>query len=92
MRDAPYHLTLKRRKIALIVYLCVHLTLDAIVGAQEEQPKDGRYYESLARKAYQEKDYSSFLKNMKQAVELRPNHPRLMFDKLKEPTVLKIKL
>src|SRR4030095_1503439 len=49
-------------------------------AAQTDQPKDGRYYESLARKAYQEKNYSSFLENMKQANLLRPNHPRLMYN------------
>lgn len=48
--------------------------------AQNDQPKDGRYYESVARKAYQEKDYSSFLENVKLAAELRPNHPRLMYN------------
>ena len=49
-------------------------------AAQIEQPKDGRYYESLARKAYQEKNYSAFLESMKQANQLRPNHPRLMYN------------
>jgi len=58
----------------------VPLTSSAPQQPQVEQPKDGRYYESLARKAYQEKDYSSFLINMKKAAELRPNHPRLMFN------------
>ena len=56
------------------------LFLFANVGAQTEQSKDGRYYESLARKAYQEKNYLSFLENMKQANVLRPNHPRLMYN------------
>jgi hypothetical protein len=48
--------------------------------AQDNQPKDGRYYEALARKAYQAKDYSAFLENMKMAAQMRPNHPRLMFN------------
>lgn len=79
MQVATY-LTLSR-KIALLVCLCAQLIFGAVVSAvQDDQPKDGRYYESLARKAYQEKDYASFLKNMKEAVELRPNHPRLMFN------------
>jgi tetratricopeptide (TPR) repeat protein len=81
MCEGQYYSTLNRRKIVLFVCLCAHLILGAIVcGVQQDQPKDGRYYESLARKAYQEKDYASFLKNMKSAVELRPNHPRLMFN------------
>lgn len=46
----------------------------------QSDPKDGRYYETLARKAYEEKSYPSFLDNMKLAAELRPNHPRLMYN------------
>ena len=46
----------------------------------QTDPKDGRYYESLARKAYQEKNYASFLENVKLATDLRPNHPRLMYN------------
>lgn len=70
------------RLLMLVCFLL--LTGGTISLAQQEQlgapPKDGRYYESLARKAYQEKDYSAFLQNMKMAAELRPNHPRLMFN------------
>jgi hypothetical protein len=47
--------------------------------AQDKQSKDSRRYESMARTAYQEKDYPAFLENMKLAVNLRPNHPRLMY-------------
>ncbi len=70
-----------RRVTAAAVGLCLcALAGFTAVLAQEQQPKDGRYYETLARKAYQEKDYASFLENMKAAAELRPNHPRLMFN------------
>ena len=48
--------------------------------SQETPPKDGRYFEAQARKAYDAKDYSAFLDNMKKAAELRPNHPRLMYN------------
>jgi hypothetical protein len=64
------------RLFCAVLFVCV---LTAFSVAQSVQ-KDGRYYESLARKAYQEKNYSSFLENMKLAVELRPNHPRLMYN------------
>jgi hypothetical protein len=50
------------------------------VSAQQEQPKDGRYYEGVAVKAYRNKDYDSFLKNMILAEQLRPGHPRLMYN------------
>ena len=50
------------------------------VGLGQEQQKDGRYYEAEARKAYDAKDYPLFLSNMKLAAELRPNHPRLIYN------------
>lgn len=67
--------------LAAAICLCLLLTVIPTVGsAQDNPPKDGRYYEALARKAYQQKDYISFLENMKMAAELRPNHPRLMYN------------
>jgi hypothetical protein len=82
MRKGPSKILTANRQAALFtICLCVFITF--IAGdslAQDNQPKDGRYYESLARKAYQEKDYASFLENMKVAAEMRPNHPRLMYN------------
>jgi sugar lactone lactonase YvrE len=63
----------------LIINLCLILALIVTVNAQEP-PKDGRYYESLGVKAYEQKNYPAFLENMKLAAELRPNHPRLMYN------------
>jgi hypothetical protein len=63
--------------------LCLFLCAIAIRNpaiAQEAQPKDGRYYEAVAVRAYRNKDYDSFLTNMKLAAELRPGHPRLMYN------------
>jgi sugar lactone lactonase YvrE len=61
--------------------LFVALTVTSFIClAQNDHPQDGRYYESMALKAYQQKDYASFLENMKKAIELRPNHPRLMYN------------
>ncbi len=69
------------RRILHAIGLGVYLSLAGVLCfAQQDPPKDGRYYESLARKAYQQKDYQSFLANMKLAAQLRPNHPRLMFN------------
>lgn len=62
----------------LLALLFCLVLFSAITFAQEQ--KDGRYYESLARKAYQEKSFPVFLDNMKLASELRPNHPRLMYN------------
>ena len=55
--------------------LCNFLT----TSLAQDQTKDGRYYESEARKAYEQRNYQSFLTNIKLAAELRPNHPRVMY-------------
>lgn len=60
---------------------CMCLFMIAVVCfAQGEQSKDGRYYEAQARQAYAAKDYALFLQNISKAAELRPNHPRLMYN------------
>lgn len=61
-----------------LVFVCLFLCVSAI--AQDDQPKDGRYYEGVAVKAYRNKDYDSFLKNMILAAQFRPGHPRLMYN------------
>jgi hypothetical protein len=50
-----------------------------IVVAQQEQRHDACYYFQVARKAYQEKDYSAFVDNMKLALALRPTHQTYMY-------------
>ena len=50
------------------------------IFAQANGAKDGRYYEAEAMRAYREKNFSSFLENMKRANELRIRHPRLMYN------------
>ncbi|HEV7473372.1 MAG TPA: hypothetical protein VGN90_04930 [Pyrinomonadaceae bacterium] len=70
------------RKVHL-TWLCLFLCAVAICNpahAQEDQPKDGRFYERVAVTAYRNKDYESFLKNMQLAAQLRPGHPRLMYN------------
>jgi sugar lactone lactonase YvrE len=65
--------------LSLSLFVCLSL-LSVGSFAQNEPAKDGRYYESAARKAYQNKDYPAFLEGMKLAAQLRPNHPRLMYN------------
>lgn len=48
--------------------------------AQGEQVRDYRYFVEQATKTYREKNYSAYLENVKMALELRPNHPRLMYN------------
>ncbi|PYS74633.1 MAG: hypothetical protein DMF69_01245 [Acidobacteria bacterium] len=59
---------------------CLVLVTSSQLALTQVDQKDGRYYESLARKAYQEKNYPTFLENMNLAAQLRPNHPRLMYN------------
>lgn len=62
-------------RIKLVVLAIVLAALSA-----PAQQKDGRYYESVAMKSYQQKDFAAFLENIKLAAESRPNHPRLMYN------------
>jgi tetratricopeptide (TPR) repeat protein len=82
MRKNSYPL-FSRLQFALLGCLCLWATLIPIPGssfAQSEPQKDGRYYEGVARKAYQARDYPTFLENMKVAAQLRPNHPRVTYN------------
>jgi sugar lactone lactonase YvrE len=54
--------------------------LQLVCFAQSDQPKDGRYFEAQARQSYAAKDYPAFLFNISRATELRPNHPRLLYN------------
>lgn len=62
-----------------MIWACV-LVLQPVGFGQGEPEKDGRYYEAQARRDYSAKNYSSFLANISKAAELRPNHPRLMYN------------
>jgi hypothetical protein len=44
------------------------------------RPQDGRTEEQEARKAYRANDFPTFLAKMKAADELRPNHPRIVYN------------
>lgn len=78
-----------RRAIAFLLTFCV-LTLSGLlvtelplapsVLAQDAQTRDSRYYSEQATKAYEAKNYSAYLENMKMALKLRPDHPRLMYN------------
>lgn len=67
------------RKLKLIV-LIVWLFQFPAMAQQTEPVKDSRYYEKLAIKAYQTKDFPSFLENLKLADTLQPNHPRITYN------------
>jgi len=67
---------LKARSSKILLFLI----LPCLAAFAQSDQKDSRYYESLARKAHQEKNYTSFLANMQLAADLRVNHPRLMYE------------
>lgn len=56
------------------------LSAQVALVAQVKQSKDARHYVQQAVKAYKEKDYASFLENMKMAVDLRPAHQPYMYN------------
>lgn len=58
----------------------VLIAIPAQTFAQNEPPKDGRFYEREAVKAYRSKDFKAYLENLKMALGLRPNHPRLLYN------------
>jgi sugar lactone lactonase YvrE len=66
-------------RMKLLISICLILVITVTTSSQE-QPKDARYYESTAMKLYEQKDFAGFLSNIKLASELRPNHPRLMYN------------
>lgn len=59
-----------------LLYLCLVLTCSINLMAQEE--KTLQDYFNAATQAYEAKDYNLFLENIRQADELRPNHPAIV--------------
>jgi sugar lactone lactonase YvrE len=58
------------------------LLLTVVPGAAvgQEPPHDGRYFERQAALAYRAKDFAGYLTNLQKALELRPNHPRILYN------------
>lgn len=69
---------IKPFRAALAALVCLSACLAFAQNGQQQH--DARYYETLAVKAYQAKDYAAFLENMKQAAALRPDHPRIVYN------------
>ena len=77
-RQSSYRRIIKLHLVFAFVVLCVITTCTH--SSAQDPPRDGRYYEGVAVRAYRNKDYESFLKNMMLAAQLRPGHPRLMYN------------
>lgn len=58
--------------IAVFFVLCL--------GQTFAQEKNWRYYEQAARTAYKGGNVAEFVSNLEQALSLKPNHPRLMYN------------
>ncbi len=65
------------RATIFIFFICIANSLFA--QSPTAPPKDSRFYEMLAVKEYEAKNFAGFLENMKHAERLRPNHPRLLY-------------
>ena len=64
----------------MICALACALSAQTLLSAQEKRSKDARHYAQQAVRAYKEKDYQSFLENMKRAASLRPTHQTYMYN------------
>lgn len=69
-------------KIFPVVAVLIFLTLFPVnLRAQETSAlARAQQFEKQAREAYAARDFASYLANAKQAAELRPNHPRLLYN------------
>lgn len=70
------------RKIHFAIACFVFVNLFPIyLSAQEATPLiRAQQFEKQASEAFQKKDFAAFLSNIRQAAELRPNHPRLLYN------------
>jgi len=62
---------------ALILFACLSLNT---IGQTPSEMAKAREFEVKAIEAYKAKDYPGFLSNIKQASDLRPNHPRILYN------------
>lgn len=72
--------SLKVSGFALLVVGVVALSALSWAAAGDDPPKTARYYRQRASEAYKAKDYSSAIENFKQAAEIIPDHPTLLYN------------
>ena len=80
MNQFQMRLPVTIRKTLIVALAFFYLPFTTIFLLAQDQQKDGRYYEREAIKAYQNKDFKAYLENLKMALALRPNHPRLLYN------------
>ncbi|MCU0427356.1 MAG: hypothetical protein MUF71_17205 [Candidatus Kapabacteria bacterium] len=60
--------------------LCTILVFAHFQARAFAQEKTWRFYEQAARTAYKSENMADFVRNLEQALALKPNHPRLMYN------------
>ena len=71
------------RKTWIFLFLLIFITMTLFFflrSGYHHKKKDILYYRFKALAAYQKKDYSAFLNNLKKAIELAPNNPTVMYE------------
>ncbi|HEX5708331.1 MAG TPA: SMP-30/gluconolactonase/LRE family protein [Pyrinomonadaceae bacterium] len=69
-----------RARLAHVCALACLMLLAPAHAQENGARRDARFYEREAAKAHEAKDYAAYLENMKAAVQLRPDHPRLLYN------------
>jgi hypothetical protein len=71
------------RKTWIFLFLLIFITMSLFFFLHygyRNKKKDILYYRFKALSAYQKKDYSAFLNDIKKAIELAPNNPTVMYE------------
>lgn len=81
MRKNNTEFRIGSRTLALAaVLMAVVIASTALTTLAQDPPRDGRYYERQALIAYRAKDFAAYMTNLEKALELRPNHPRILYN------------
>lgn len=67
----------RSRRPVLSLFFVLFIALSGIAPAQQASPFE---LERAARKQYQAKEFPAYRKTLEQILELRPNHPRILYN------------
>lgn len=65
---------------AIACFVFTSLFSNSLSAQETTSLARARQFEKQAGEAFQKKDFAAFLVNIRQAAELRPNHPRLLYN------------
>lgn len=80
MRDHTRRASAGRARALLTFASALLLAFTHASAQQNGEQRDARFYEQEAAKAHRAKDYAAYLENMRAAVALRPDHPRVLYN------------